>query len=280
MPVDLHLHSTCSDGTDDPATLVALAARAGLGAMALTDHDTLEGIAEARDACARAGIGFVPGVELSIEVPDGRMHMLVYFLEPGEGPLQDELGSLRSAREVRNAEIVDRLSGMGLDVSLDAVLAEAGGGVVGRPHIAAVLVANGHATDIKDAFDRWLAEGRPGYVPRRRLDAVTAIRLARKSGAVPVVAHPHTLAVSADGYRRAFTELAALGMQGIECHYAEYTPAVRNHLAGIARDLDMVATGGTDYHGRYKPGLSVGTGRGDLQVPDEVVDQLSARRSG
>jgi len=257
---------------------VALAARAGLSAMALTDHDTLEGIGEARAACAHAGIDFVPGVELSIDVPDGRMHMLAYFLEPGDGPLQDELAALRSARDSRNEEIVSRLAALGLDdVTLDDVVAESGGGVVGRPHIGAVLVTRGHADSMADAFDRWLAEGRPGYVPRRRLDAPTAIRLARESGAVPVVAHPHTLAVSSDGYARAFTDLAAFGLQGIECHYAEYAPPLREHLAGIAGDLGLVATGGPDYHGRYKPGLAVGVGRGDLSVPDDVVDQIRAR---
>ncbi len=278
MPVDLHVHSTRSDGTDSPREVVALAAAAGLTAVALTDHDTLDGIAEATAAADRHGIRLVPGTELSVDWPTGTMHMLVYFLEPVSGPLQDRLEAIRQARATRNRRILERLAHHGIVIEHTDVAAEAGGGVIGRPHIAALLVARGHVADMTDAFDRWLAKGRPAYVDRIRLGAHEAIALARESGAVPVIAHPHTLGIAADDYRRAFEELAAAGLAGVESYYSEYEPALRNHLAGLCAKLGLVATGGSDYHGRYKPGLAVGIGRGDLAVPDEVIAELDAAR--
>jgi len=278
VPVDLHLHSTESDGTDSPSEVVRLAADAGLSTIALTDHDTLDGIGEAMEAAAAHGVSLIPGTELSVEWPTGTMHMLVYYLEPAPGPLQDRLLALRSARHDRNRRILEALSDVGVDISYDEVTTEAGGEVVGRPHIAALLVARGHSTDIADAFDRYLARGRIAYADRLRLGAVEAIELSRASGAVPVIAHPHTLGVSRDEYAAAFTSLAKQGLGGIEAWYAEYDGDVRQHLADLATQLGLVATGGSDYHGRYKPALSVGTGRGDLHVPDRVVDQLLAAR--
>ncbi|CAN5404772.1 MAG: PHP domain-containing protein [Acidimicrobiia bacterium] len=276
MAVDLHLHSTSSDGTDAPATVVALAAAEGLTAIALTDHDTLAGTASAAAAAERAGIGFIPGVELSLEWPLGGMHLLVYHLG-GTGPLQDRLLDLQHGRTGRNAVMVERLAALGWPITIGDVIAESGGGVVGRPHIAAVLVRMGAADSIADAFDRWLARGRPAYVERLRLTPAEAIGLARRSGAVPVLAHPHTIGVSADEYRSAFGELADLGLAGIESYYAEYPDELRRHLAGLAAGLGLIATGGSDYHGAYKPGISVGTGHGDLRVPDEVVHAIAAQ---
>ena len=278
MAVDLHLHSLVSDGTDAPEDVVRLAAAADLNTIALTDHDTLDGIARAIAAAHEHGIRLIPGTELSVDWPTGTMHMLVYFLEPGEGPLQDRLAQLRNARHDRNRRILDRLGEAGIDIEYEAVVEEARGGTVGRPHIAALLVAAGSAASIADAFDRYLAKGRIGYVDRVRLEAHEAVRLARASGALPVLAHPHTLGVSRSDYEEAFTALASSGLAGIECWYAEYAPDVRRHLAGLAERLGLVATGGSDYHGRYKPGLQIGTGRGDLIVPDQAVEDLDALR--
>ena len=277
MAVDLHLHSTTSDGTDTPAVVVGHAAAAGLTAIALTDHDTLDGLVEAAGAAERAGIELVPGVELSLEWPLGGMHLLVYHLLPGPGPLQDRLASLQAGREERNAVVVERLATLGWPITIEDVIEESGGGVVGRPHIASVLVRIGAAESIADAFDRWLARGRPGYVDRVRLGPEEAIGLALRSGAVPVLAHPHTTGVSADEYGRTFAELADMGLAGIESWYAEYPVELRRHLASLAAGLGLVATGGSDYHGAYKPGLSVGTGHGDLVVPDDVVAAIAAR---
>ncbi len=279
MAVDLHLHSNCSDGSDDPAELVALAVEAGLTAMALTDHDNLNGIAAARSAALTAGIRFIPGAELSVNWSTGPMHLLVYFLEPGPGPFEDSLTALQGSREERNRAMATRLTDLGLDVSYDEAAEEAGGTGIGRPHFAAMLVRKGHVTDIKEAFDRFLATGRPGYVPRRRLEAIEAVQLARAAAAVPVIAHPHTIGVSRDDYSNAFGDLVDAGLGGIEAYYAQYEPPIREHLADVCRQLGIVPTGGSDYHGSYKPGLSVGSGRGDLVVPDETVDLLEEERA-
>lgn len=274
VAVDLHAHSTASDGSEPPATVIRRAAEAGLSTVALTDHDNLDGIAEAREAADGLGITFIAGTELSVEWSTGPMHLLVYFLEPVAGPLQDAMIEIRRGRADRNHRLVERLRSFGFDLTYEEVADEAGGSGIGRPHFAAVMVSKGIVPDIPAAFDRYLASGRPGYEPRMRLAAEEAIRLARESKAIPVIAHPHTLGVSADDYNTAFRSLTAVGLGGLECYYGEYAPDLRDHLAGVAAGLGIIATGGSDYHGTYKQGLNIGTGRGDLVVPDAAAEAL------
>lgn len=275
--IDLHTHSTVSDGSDAPERIPALAAAAGCSAVALTDHDRLDGIPAARAAAAALGIELVAGCELSCEVGgtwgNGTMHVLVYFLEPGEGPLQDELVRLQEVRDRRNELMCERLG-----LSYDDLQAEAGGIGAGRPHAAALLVRAGRATSIQDAFDRWLGKGKPGYVGKARLAPADALRLAVASGGVPVLAHPRSLELEPAALRSAIDELRALGLQGMECEYGRYSPEHRAGLKDLASALGLVATGGSDHHGTYKPDLSVGVGRGDLHVPDSALDELAARR--
>ena len=276
--IDLHTHSVVSDGSDAPAAVVDLAARAGCTAVALTDHDRLDGIPEAAARGAEVGVRVVPGCELSLRWEPGTMHLLVYFVEPGSEPLATELVRLQAARDTRNERMVQRLAEAGLPITMDEVLAESGGGGVGRPHIAAVLVANGAATGIQDAFDRWLAKGRPGYVPKDRLAVADAVALAHASGGVTSLAHPLSLGVAPADLERTLGELADAGVTGVEAVYGRYRPEERAGLADLARRLGMVVTGGSDHHGTYKPDLTVGTGTGDLDVPDGALDALAARR--
>ena len=276
MAVDLHLHSTYSDGTATPEEIVEMAVHHGLSAIALTDHDTLAGIPRGAAAARSAGLRFIGGTELSVLWRDQSMHLLVYLLDPGPGALQERLVEIRKSREERNLRIVELLRSLGCDVTYDEVVTEAGGGVVGRPHVAGVLVHKGYVGSVAEAFDRFLGEGRPAYSPRQRLTAEEAISLARSSAAVPVVAHPHTLNLRAAEFADSFTELVELGLGGIESYYAEYSPEMRLRLAQICSELGVVATGGSDYHGRYKPELHVGIGKGDLRVPDEAFDGLVA----
>ena len=278
MAVDLHLHSVFSDGTATPDELIATAVEIGLTAVALTDHDTLAGIPQATAAADRAAISFIGGTELSVEWRNQTMHLLVYFLDPKPGPLQDRLESLRTARNERNLRIVTLLRELGLEVSIEEVRKEAGTGVVGRPHFAGVMINKGYVESVAEAFDRYLAAGRPAYAARKKLTAEDAIKLARESEAVPVIAHPHTVSMRAADYATGFQQLVTLGLGGIESYYGEYTPAMRNRLAKICDELGIVATGGSDYHGRYKPDLEIGLGRGDLRVPDDVFEQLIAAR--
>jgi predicted metal-dependent phosphoesterase TrpH len=275
MIVDLHAHSTASDGSDAPARLVELAAEAGLSSLALTDHDTQQGIAEALAASSGTDLELIPGVELSLRYDPGGMHLVVLWLSPGSGPLQNRLAALQAGRDTRNHEIVRRLSSFGLPVTIEEIASEAGGGSVGRPHIAAVMVARGYVPDIRTAFDLWLGSGRPGYVGRNRLFPEDAITLARESGGVPILAHPHTLGITtADEMADLLTRLKRAGLVGLEALYGAYRRHEREGYADLARRFGLVPSGGSDYHGTYKPGLMLGSGYGDLVVPIQLLDDL------
>ena len=279
MAVDLHVHSTASDGSESPSEVVRLAARAELAAIALTDHDTLEGVEEARDEADRQGIELIPGVELSCEWERGGLHLVVLFLEPGRGPLQDRLGALRDARSRRNRVIAERLADLGMDIDYREVLEQSGGGSVGRPHFAAVMKRKGYVPDLGTAFDRYLGAGGPAYVPRRLLSPGEAISLACRSGGLPIVAHPHTLGLdNAAEYAATYRRLAGSGLAGVECFYGEYDHTTRRDLERSVRSFGLLPSGGSDFHGDYKPGLRVGVGRGDLVVPDRVLEDLRAIR--
>jgi predicted metal-dependent phosphoesterase TrpH len=257
---------------------MALAARAGLSAVALTDHDTVEGLAEARAAAEAVGVRLVPGCEISCEVGEATMHLLVYFLDDGPGPLQDRLGGMQEARADRNRRIVVVLNEHGVDITLEEILEEAGGGSVGRPHVAGVLMRKGYVSSVQEAFDVWLANGKPAYLERDRLLPAEAISLAHASGAVAVLAHPTSLGYDGPEMERFIAGLTDNGLDGLECEYGRYSPDLRASLRSVADRLGLAVTGGSDYHGRYKPDLSLGTGLGDLNVPDDLLDALEARR--
>ncbi len=276
--IDLHTHSTVSDGSDPPGRIPELAVEAGCSAVALTDHDRLDGVDEARARADELGVRLVPGCEISCAFPSGSMHMLVYFLEPGDGPLQDKLAELQEVRDNRNRTMAERLAQIGLPVSYEEMQEEAGGSGAGRPHAAAVLVRKGVVGSVKEAFDRWLAAGRPGYVERTRLEPADAIAMASESGSVTSVAHPLSLNLADDELEGAMRDLAQLGLAGMECVYGRYSPEERERLAAIARRCDLVVTGGSDHHGTYKPDLQVGVGQGDLDVPDQALKELEDRR--
>lgn len=285
--IDLHTHSSVSDGSEPPERLPELAAAAGCSALAVTDHDSLAGLAAATGAAARVGVTLVPGCEVSCRKPElrggaranGSVHVLCYFVEEGDGALQDELRSLRADRLARNRRLVERLRALGVPVEWDAVVAEAGSEAgVGRPHFARVLVGLGAAEDVDDAFDRWLADGRPAYVAKARLEAADVVDLARASGAVAVLAHPLSLGLAPSTLESVVTELAERGLGGLEAVYGRYTPDERRLLRAMAGRAGVVATGGSDFHGTFKPELQVGTGLGDLDVPDAALEALAARR--
>ncbi len=275
MAVDLHSHSTASDGSEKPAALVDQALEVGLNALALTDHDTLDGIADAKAAASASGLDLIPGTELSLEYDQGGMHLIVLWLSPGPGPLQDRLEELRLGRDLRNELMAERLTELGMPVTVDEILEEGGSGSIGRPHIAAVMMRKGYVETIEEAFDLWLTSGKPAYIGRPRLTPEEAIRLARDSGAVPIVAHPHTLGINrAHEMADLLTRLIAAGLVGLEAFCGGYRRHEREGYADLARRFGLVPSGGSDYHGTYKPGLSLGTGYGDLVVPDSIVDEL------
>lgn len=275
MYVDLHSHSSASDGTLTPADLVAKAVECRLTALALTDHDTQSGIDEARAAAEMSNIDLIPGTELSLEYPHGGMHLVVLWLEPGPGPLQDQLMSLQAGRADRNRMIIKKLQEHGMDIEMEEVEAEAGLGTVGRPHIAAVMMEKGIVEDMRTAFDHWLGNDKPAYVSRKRLNPEDAIRLARQSGAVPILAHPHTLNIHrADEMASLLDRLREAGLVGLESVYSSYRRHERDGYSSLARRFGLVPSGGSDFHGSYKPGLQLGSGYGDLAVSAGIMDEL------
>lgn len=279
VSIDLHTHSTASDGSLTPTGVVELAGATRLASIALTDHDTLEGIDEAREAADRVGIELIPGVELSLDWDRGGMHLIVLWLAPEPGPLQDRLAALRAGRDTRNARIVTRLRELGMDITVDEVEREGGSGSVGRPHIAAVMVRRGHVPDIRCAFDEYLGHGRPAYVPRDRLSPTEAIRLARQSGGVPVLAHAHTIGLENQAeVEEQLGRLVEAGLIGIECHYGSYGSDERAGYVRMAERFGLLPSGGSDFHGAYKPEVALGTGSVGLAVPDHILEPLRASR--
>lgn len=276
--IDLHTHSTVSDGSDDPERIPELAAAAGCEAFALTDHDSLAGHDAARARAAQLDIEFVPGCEISCQSPFGGLHLLSYFVEAGDNPLHQMLAELQASRRERNLSLVARLADIGIPVTLEELEREAGGTGAGRPHAAAIMMRKGIVGSIQEAFDRYLADGGPGHVGRRRPDAADAVHAVLESGGLPVLAHPLRLKLSPDVLGDLVGELAALGVVGLEAYYSRHTAQERTELLRLAASHGMVATGGSDYHGTFKPDLSVGTGPGDLDVPGSVLDELRARR--
>lgn len=274
--IDLHTHSTVSDGSDPPDRIPELAHAAGCRAVALTDHDRVDGLEAAEARAATLGIELVRGVEISCE-HRGTMHLLVYFLPAGEGPLQDELVRLQEARDSRNRRMAELMASLGLPVTYEEIQAEAGGMGAGRPHIASILVRKGVVGSIQEAFDVWLAKGRPAYMDKERLAPEVAVRLAVASRGVPVLAHPLSLGLCPADTSATVGELAGYGLAGVESIYGRYSPAERSAMAVLAGRHRLVATGGSDHHGTYKPDLHVGVGRGDLEVPDSVLDELRDR---
>lgn len=271
--IDLHTHSTVSDGSDRPERIPELAAAAGCTAVALTDHDRLDGLSAARLRADELGVRLVPGCEVSCRWALGTLHLLVYFVEPGEGPFQDELEEMQRIRDDRNVRMAEAL---GLDHA--ELLAEAGGSGAGKPHAAALLVRQGRAESVADAFGRFLGRGMVGDVPRRHAEPARAIALARASGGVAALAHPFSMGLERAALASAVAELTELGLGGLEAIYGRYDPEQRATLAELARAGGLAITGGSDHHGAYKPDLSVGTGRGDLSVPDDALVALEARR--
>jgi predicted metal-dependent phosphoesterase TrpH len=241
--VDLHAHSTASDGSVPPERVPALAAAAGLSAIALTDHDSIEGIAAARHAATALGIEVLAGVELSAFENDRETHILGLHLADVER-IEARLATFRAARRTRAERIVEALNALGVPVTLDAILREAGEGAIGRPHIARALIAGGWVRDPREAFDRYLGYGRPAFVPKHTLGVAEAIRLIHAAGGIAVLAHP-----GAGGVRAWLEPLAAAGLDGVEVRHPSHSAEDVARLSALADHLGLVPSGGPDWHG-------------------------------
>jgi predicted metal-dependent phosphoesterase TrpH len=274
--IDLHTHTTYSDGSSSPAQLAEEAAALGLTAVAVTDHDTVDGLPEALAAGERLGIRVVPGVEINLEHERITMDMLGYFL--GGCPsdeLKQELAELRVYRDERNARIVERLAGLGF--VLDAAdLAAAENGSVGRPHIGEAMVRRGYVGSISEAFELYLRRGAPAWVDRRRLSLGAAVRLLRASGGLPVLAHPGIIRTDAAGLDHLLRDAVRAGIAGLECYYPLHDATAVKAFLVLAGKYGLVATGGSDFHGSVKPNAHLGVGPGGMAFSDDLLAGLRA----
>ena len=276
-PIDLHTHTTYSDGSASVDQLIGFAASMRARAVSITDHDTVAGVGEARAVADRLGVEFIAGVEISADYSPGTMHILGYCFDEQSVALAAKLDELRVARERRNPQIADRLRSIGFDITYDEVAVLAGNKVVGRPHFARVMIDKGYASSVQDAFDRFLKKGAPAYVEKSRLSTADAITLIQAAGGVAVLAHPYQLKLASyEQVDDLVGQLAELGLDGIEAIYSRHSEIERAKYSEIAKRHHLLITGGSDYHGSYKPDINIVTGLGDLEVPYELLTEIKA----
>lgn len=278
--IDLHIHSTASDGTLTPADIIALALRLRLGAISITDHDSIAGCREALLNGIPDELGFLTGVEISAEPPPsypgaGSIHILGYGIRLDDPELNRTLEKLQDARKDRNPQIIARLTKLGIAIRLEEVEREAGDGQPGRPHIAKLLVEKGIVRTIDDAFDRYLGKGKPAYVDKYRIESSQAIGLINAAGGIPVLAHPCLLELEDDQQLdEILREMISMGLKGVEVYFSGHTPEQTRWYAELAKRHDLLMSGGTDFHGDIQPEIQMGVGRGDLHVPFELYEKL------
>lgn len=269
--IDLHTHSRASDGEFTAAEVAERARAAGIGVWALCDHDTVAGLAEAGAAAARAGIRLVPGIELSAFLEKKEIHLLGHFVDPEHEALSDFEDFLAAHRRGRMRQIVERLAALGVLITEANIEKWSGGKTIGRPHVARAIVEAGAAATVKEAFDRFLGEGKPAYVGRYRLEAADAVRLIRGAGGTATVAHPGVSKLE----RHELVKLKAAGVDGLEVLHVDHVPSLREKFLRFAEELDLVPTAGSDYHG-----VTVSPDRklGDVTMAAEDLARLEARR--
>lgn len=264
--IELHCHSVASDGTYPPAEVVAMAAARGVRVLALTDHDTTDGVAEAAAAAMRHGMALIPSVELTCSAPSGEVHLLGYFVRVGDAAFQARLAEFRGGRDVRGQKIVAQLIAAGVPVRWERVKEIAGEAGVGRPHIARALIETGVVQTVDEAFDRYLGDGTPGFVDRMKLTPAEAVRFVRAAGGVPVLAHP----LSVTDLTATLDVMIPAGLMGIEAHYQAFTPEQRASLAALAAERGLITTVGSDFHGDVHGGALLG----GTPAPADTLDRL------
>jgi predicted metal-dependent phosphoesterase TrpH len=282
--IDLHIHSTASDGSLDPLEILARVKTAGLSAFALTDHDAVDGAQKILAHPELLGsVRFLTGVEISAApLPilnlSGSFHILGYGISVNHEGLNRALESQQAARKNRNPEIIRRLNALGLAMTLDEVVQAAEPDAqIGRPHIARLMVRKGYCASINEAFDRYIGKGKPAYTEKARIPARDAIRLIRSADGIPVLAHPGLLTgMTPEGFRRLIPALKDMGLMGLEVLYPEHSPAQTDFFQALAHEHHLLITGGSDFHGAINPEIQIGSGKGDLVVPYTLYENLTA----
>lgn len=278
--IDLHTHTTMSDGTLSPEELVRAAHDRGLDALAITDHDTLGGVDRARSEGEKHGIEVITGVEISSQWDGGILHVLGYFVDPLNQTIQEKLEYLRKGRRERIIAILEKLRQCNVPVSEEEIQGEAPGGVPGRPHLAVIMQRKRYVKTLQEAFDRYLRRGARAYVEKVKLHPEEAIGIINHAGGMPVLAHPYSLNENdPQALERIVRHLMALGLRGIEAHYPAHTPKQTVLYLALAKKLDLGVSGGTDFHGANKPDVHLGVLPGRDPIPDSVLVELKRRHA-
>lgn len=277
--IDLHTHSTVSDGTYSPAGLVRYAKAKGLKAMALTDHDSVEGLEVAIRVGGKIGVEVIPGVELSAEFPEGAMHLLGFFVDRTAPSFLRRLSLLQAARRERNPKVIEKLRELGFEITEEEVAAASGGGQIGRPHFARVLMEKGYVETITEAFEKILGEGKPAYIAKAQFTPEECIDLIHEADGVAVLAHPDTLRLPEEKGGPLFERLVQAGLDGIEVYYSTHTPEAIGRYERLAEKWNLVKTGGSDFHGHIKPNIDLGVGTGALRLPYSLLEDLRKRKA-
>ena len=279
--IDLHSHSTISDGSESPTAVIRTAAvEKNLRALALSDHDTVEGLPEAfEEAQKHEGFELIPAIEISAEYEDGTIHILGYFIDPEDPGLLAKLKVLQQARAERNPQIIAKLNELGLKITEEEVAAIAGHGVMGRPHIAQALINRGYVKDTQEAFEKYLKKNGPAYINKERFSQEDSIKMIHDAGGVAVLAHPkYVHGGELRGVEELIASLTQKGLDGVEVFYSSHNKKEVKLFKGLAEKYNLIATGGSDFHGKSKPDIEIGTGMGNLKVPyDEIVPRLKEK---
>lgn len=276
--IDLHTHSTFSDGTFTPLQLVKYAEEKGLKAFALTDHDTTEGVKEAKSI--ETNVEVISGVEISTRYDKKEIHIVGLYVNENDADLNKQLKYYREKRVTRNFEILEKLNSLGVNITIDDVKESCTGDVISRAHIAKALVSKGFVGSYTEAFDRYLGDNKCAYVPRETLNYEESMELITKAGGVPVLAHPLLYKMSDTNLENMMVKLRQKGLKAVEVYYSTHGNSDTQHIMAMANRVGLIYSGGSDFHGATKPKIDMGTGMGKLAVPYEILEKIRGERNG
>ena len=276
--IDLHTHSTFSDGTFTTLQLVKYAEEKGLKAFALTDHDTTEGVKEAKSI--ETNVEVISGVEISTRYDKKEIHIVGLYVNENDADLNKQLKYYREKRVTRNFEILEKLNSLGVNITIDDVKESCTGDVISRAHIAKALVSKGFVGSYTEAFDRYLGDNKCAYVPRETLNYEESMELITKAGGVPVLAHPLLYKMSDTNLENMMVKLRQKGLKAVEVYYSTHSNSDTQHIMAMANRVGLIYSGGSDFHGATKPKIDMGTGMGKLAVPYEILEKIRGERNG
>lgn len=276
--IDLHTHSTFSDGTFTPLQLVKYAEEKGLKAFALTDHDTTEGVKEAKSI--ETNVEVISGVEISTRYDKKEIHIVGLYVNENDADLNKQLKYYREKRVTRNFEILEKLNSLGVNITIDDVKESCTGDVISRAHIAKALVSKGFVGSYTEAFDRYLGDNKCAYVPRETLNYEESMELITKAGGVPVLAHPLLYKMSDTNLENMMVKLRQKGLKAVEVYYSTHSNSDTQHIMAMANRVGLIYSGGSDFHGATKPKIDMGTSMGKLAVPYEILEKIRGERNG